>query len=85
MHCTSVILRSQTRMASLALVFTVGMQADALAIAGFKEEGTKCFGRKEYTKAIESYEKAIKMLPEGHSDKALLHSNKAACHMMLKK
>ena len=50
-----------------------------------KDEGNKLFGRKEYSKAFEAYEKALKLLPEGHNEAALLHSNKAACSMMLKK
>jgi tetratricopeptide (TPR) repeat protein len=62
-----------------------GLQADSAQVAGLKDEGNKLFGRKEYTKAFEAYEKALKMLPEGHSEAVLLHSNKAACSMMLKK
>jgi tetratricopeptide (TPR) repeat protein len=60
-------------------------EADSAQVAGLKDEGNKLFGRKEYTKAFEAYEKALKMLPEGHSEAVLLHSNKAACSMMLKK
>ena len=48
-----------------------------------KDEGNKLFGRKEYQKALEAYEKALKQAtPEAKEEIALLHSNKAACYMM---
>ncbi len=64
---------------------SVCMQADTAQVAGLKDEGNKLFGRKEYSKAFDAYERALKMLPEGHTEAVLLHSNKAACSMMLKK
>ncbi len=54
-------------------------------VSALKEEGNKLFGTKDYTKAFASYEKAIKLLPAQHAESVLLHSNKAACSMMLKK
>mmetsp|Transcript_14445 Transcript_14445/g.43688 ORF Transcript_14445/g.43688 Transcript_14445/m.43688 type:complete len:721 (-) Transcript_14445:878-3040(-) len=54
-------------------------------VSSLKDEGNKLFGGKEYTKAFDAYEKAIKLLPAQHADSVLLHSNKAACSMMLKK
>lgn len=54
-------------------------------VADLKDQGNKLFGGKEYTKAFETYDKAIRLLPAKHSDSVLLHSNKAACSMMLKK
>ena len=54
-------------------------------MADLKDEGNKHFGLKEYNKAMSSYDRALKLLPEGHTDSVLLHSNKAACCMMLKK
>lgn len=52
-----------------------------------REEANKYFGRKEYVKALEAYERALKVTPEEGSteDRALLHSNKAACFMMQQK
>ena len=45
------------------------------------------FGRKEYLKALETYDKALKASGEDSTseDRALLHSNKAACYMMQQK
>ena len=48
-----------------------------------KDEGNRLFGRKEYQKALEAYERALKQAsPEAKEEIALLHSNKAACFMM---
>lgn len=54
-------------------------------VAQLRDEGNKLFGRKEYAKALETYDKALKTVAPGSSDVALLHSNKAACHMMGKR
>lgn len=62
------------------------MQGDAQAqLTALRDEGNKLFGKKEYTKALECYDKALKSIQAGHPDKPLLHSNKAACHMMGKR
>ena len=51
-----------------------------------KEEGNRLFGRKEYQKALESYDRALKVVNvEAKEDLALLHSNKAACFMMFQR
>lgn len=50
-----------------------------------KVEGTQAFAKKDYTKALECYERAAKLLPDGAADKVDLLSNKAACYMQQKK
>ena len=61
-------------------------QGDAQAqLTALRDEGNKLFGKKEYAKALECYDKALKSIQATHPDKPLLHSNKAACHMMGKK
>ncbi|KAL3157883.1 hypothetical protein ABBQ32_012294 [Trebouxia sp. C0010 RCD-2024] len=61
-------------------------QGDVQAqLSNLRDEGNKHFGAKDYAKALESYDKALKLIPATHQDKPLLHSNKAACHMMAKK
>ena len=54
-------------------------------LAQLKHEGNNCFAKKEYAVAIGSYDKALQLVPADSAEAALLHSNKAACHMMLKK
>ncbi len=54
-------------------------------LTALRDEGNKHFGKKDYAKALECYDKALKSIPATHQDKPLLHSNKAACHMMGKK
>lgn len=62
------------------------LQGDVQAqLSNLRDEGNKHFGKKDYAKALESYDKALKLIPATHQDKPLLHSNKAACHMMAKK
>lgn len=62
------------------------LQGDVQAqLSNLRDEGNKHFGAKDYAKALESYDKALKLIPATHQDKPLLHSNKAACHMMAKK
>ena len=51
-----------------------------------KDEGNKLFGRQDYSKALEAYEKALKHAsPEAKEEIAQLHSNKAACYIMIKR
>jgi tetratricopeptide (TPR) repeat protein len=51
-----------------------------------KDEGNRLFGRKEYQKALEAYERALRMTgADARDDLALLHSNKAACYMMFQR
>ena len=65
---------------------SINVQAGAAEMLKLKDEGNKLFGRKEYQKALESYDKALKCLnPESKEDLALLHANKAACYMMFQR
>uniref|UniRef100_A0A0D6R2C3 PB1 domain-containing protein n=1 Tax=Araucaria cunninghamii TaxID=56994 RepID=A0A0D6R2C3_ARACU len=48
-----------------------------------KEEGNKQFQRKNYAEAMALYEKALKVLPGDHSERAFLHSNRAVCLMKM--
>jgi len=54
-------------------------------VSDLKSEGNKMFAQKEWAKAIEQYESAMKMLPVGHTERADLQCNKAACLMGLNK
>lgn len=49
-----------------------------------KEEGNKRFQSKDYVGALEQYENAIKLTPKTHPDRAVFHSNRAACLMQMK-
>ncbi|GBG63000.1 hypothetical protein CBR_g34700 [Chara braunii] len=49
-----------------------------------KEEGNKCFQSKEFAKALQFYQRGIDLIPEGHADRAVFHSNRAACLMEMK-
>ncbi|KAL3614963.1 Protein clmp1 [Castilleja foliolosa] len=49
-----------------------------------KEEGNKRFQDKDYVGALQQYENAIKLTPKTHPDRAVFHSNKAACLMLIK-
>eukprot|EP01018_Ginkgo_biloba_P022893 Gb_31382 [translate_table: standard] len=50
----------------------------------FKEEGNKQFQGRNYIGAMEQYEKALKLVPSTHRERAFLHSNKAVCLMQIK-
>ena len=50
-----------------------------------KEEGNKLFGRKEYQKALEAYDRALKASESPAVEVPQLHCNKAACHMMMQR
>ncbi|KAL2931221.1 Protein CLMP1 [Bienertia sinuspersici] len=49
-----------------------------------KEEGNKRFQAKDYVGALEQYENAIKLTPKTHPDRAVFHSNRAACMMQMR-
>lgn len=49
-----------------------------------KEEGNRRFQSKDYTGALENYENALKLTPKTHPDRAVFHSNRAACMMQMK-
>ncbi|KAL6638917.1 hypothetical protein ACP70R_023553 [Stipagrostis hirtigluma subsp. patula] len=46
-----------------------------------KEEGTRLFQTRDYEGSAFKFDKAIKLLPKGHSDISILHCNIAACYM----
>lgn len=58
----------------------------ALELSKLKDEGDRLFGRKEYQKALDAYDRALKRaVPEGKDERALLHANKAACYLMFQR
>nr|XP_043627346.1 protein PHOX4-like [Erigeron canadensis] len=48
-----------------------------------KDEGNKCYQRKDYEGAILKYEKALNLLPKNHINVSYLHSSIAACYMQM--
>ncbi|KAM1456225.1 hypothetical protein ACFX10_005345 [Malus domestica] len=49
-----------------------------------KEEGNKRFQGKDYVGALDQYDSALKLTPKTHPDRAVFHSNRAACLMQMK-
>ncbi|XP_051133860.1 protein CLMP1 [Andrographis paniculata] len=49
-----------------------------------KEEGNRRFQGKDYLGALQHYENALKLIPKVHPDRAVFHSNRAACLMQMK-
>lgn len=49
-----------------------------------KEEGNRRFQNKDYAGALQQYESALKLTPKTHPDRAVFHSNRAACLMQMK-
>ncbi|XP_074307461.1 protein CLMP1-like [Silene latifolia] len=49
-----------------------------------KDAGNKKFQDKDYVGALEQYENAIKLIPKTHPERAIFHSNKAACLMLMR-
>ncbi|KAF5472730.1 hypothetical protein F2P56_009423 [Juglans regia] len=49
-----------------------------------KEEGNKRFQNKDYAGALEQYDNALRVTPKTHPDRAVFHSNRAACLMQMK-
>ncbi|KAK9057939.1 hypothetical protein SSX86_022778 [Deinandra increscens subsp. villosa] len=49
-----------------------------------KEEGNKRFQARDFVGALEQYENALKLTPKTHPDRAIYHSNRAACLMQMK-
>ncbi|KAL3850907.1 hypothetical protein ACJIZ3_012789 [Penstemon smallii] len=49
-----------------------------------KEVGNRSFQAKDYVAALEQYEHALKLIPKLHPDRAIFHSNRAACLMQMK-
>lgn len=54
-------------------------------VTALKNEGNKMFAERDYTKAIEQYEEAMQMLPDGAAERADLLCNKAACFYAVNK
>ncbi|KAF9672133.1 hypothetical protein SADUNF_Sadunf11G0009000 [Salix dunnii] len=49
-----------------------------------KEEGNKRFQNKDFAGALEQYDNALRLTPKTHPDRAVFHSNRAACLMQMK-
>ncbi|PKU78783.1 protein CLMP1 [Dendrobium catenatum] len=49
-----------------------------------KEEGNQRFQAKDYAGALEQYELALRLLPRGHPERAVFHSNRAACLLQMR-
>ncbi|KAE8731490.1 1-aminocyclopropane-1-carboxylate oxidase-like [Hibiscus syriacus] len=49
-----------------------------------KEEGNKRFQNRDYVAALKHYDDALKLIPKTHPDRAVFHSNRAACLMQMK-
>lgn len=49
-----------------------------------KEEGNNRFQAKDFVGALQHYENAIKLIPKTHPDRAVFHSNRAACLMQMR-
>jgi tetratricopeptide (TPR) repeat protein len=54
-------------------------------VTAIKNEANKLFAKKEYLKAIEQYDSAGKLLPDGAGERADLLCNKAACYYQMKR
>ncbi|KAL5988056.1 hypothetical protein ACLOJK_035819 [Asimina triloba] len=49
-----------------------------------KEEGNRRFQSKDYAGALHQYDQALKLTPKTHPERAVFHSNRAACLMQMK-
>ncbi|KAF3326022.1 Protein unc-45 [Carex littledalei] len=49
-----------------------------------KEQGNRLFQSKDYTAALHHYDLALKLTPRHHPDRAVFHSNRAACLMQIR-
>ncbi|KAF7071950.1 hypothetical protein CFC21_077161 [Triticum aestivum] len=49
-----------------------------------KEEGNRLFQSRDYAGALRQYELALHLAPRGHPDRAVFHSNRAACLLQLR-
>ncbi|KAM0868261.1 hypothetical protein ACQ4PT_041439 [Festuca glaucescens] len=49
-----------------------------------KEEGNRLFQSRDYPGALRQYELALRLAPRGHPDRAVFHSNRAACLLQLR-
>jgi len=46
-----------------------------------KDKGNVYFGQGEHVQALACYAQALRVAPEGHPDRAMFHSNRAACYV----
>jgi tetratricopeptide (TPR) repeat protein len=46
-----------------------------------KDKGNLHFGKGEHVQALACYAQALRVAPEGHPDRAMFHSNRAACYL----
>ncbi|PPR95887.1 hypothetical protein GOBAR_AA24785 [Gossypium barbadense] len=49
-----------------------------------KEEGNVKYQNKDYMAALQLYDNALRLIPKTHPDRAVFHSNRAACLMQMK-
>ncbi|KAJ3698223.1 hypothetical protein LUZ61_001928 [Rhynchospora tenuis] len=49
-----------------------------------KEQGNRLFQSKDYVAALHHYDLALKLTPRNHPDRAVFHSNRAACLMQIR-
>ncbi|WVZ57204.1 hypothetical protein U9M48_007614 [Paspalum notatum var. saurae] len=49
-----------------------------------KEQGNRLFQSRDYAGALRQYELALRLAPRGHPDRAVFHSNRAACLLQLR-
>ncbi|CAO2182149.1 unnamed protein product [Urochloa humidicola] len=49
-----------------------------------KEEGNRLFQSRDYAGALRQYELSLHLAPRGHPDRAVFHSNRAACLLQLR-
>jgi len=57
----------------------------ATEVAELKRSGNNQFAERDFQKALDTYDKAVKMLPEASAEKADILSNKAACYIQMKR
>jgi len=59
------------------------MAEDLSKALTLKQEGNEHFKKKKFLVATECYTKALEMSPKGHSDRAIILKNRAACYLRL--
>jgi tetratricopeptide (TPR) repeat protein len=62
-----------------ACIASAAVLQAAAKVKEMKSEGNKLFAQREYAKAMQQYEDAMKMLPDGASERADFLCNKGAC------
>jgi tetratricopeptide (TPR) repeat protein len=54
-------------------------------VTALKNEGNKCFAKRDYESALEQYETAAQLLPEAAPERVDLICNRAACYYQMKR